>query len=911
MGELEQPGVLDRARAEIARCVASRKIETGAWAKDFRPVPGATAWDFNTRRAAPEAVNALLAEHAPPVYDPFCGGGSIPLEAQRLGLRAYASDLNPVPVLITKAFIEIPSRFAGQPPVNPKSLRQQTKHPDWSGAKGLAEDVRYYGKWMRDEAEKRIGHLYPKVRITSEMNKDRPDLTEYVGQELTVIAWLWARTVASPNPAFRGVHIPLVSSFWLGKKSTKMAWIEPEVDRAAKTYRFHVRSGEPSAEQKKAIEAGTKLARGCKFRCLLSDEPIPESYVKSEGVSARLGARLMAIVAEGRGSRLYLDPIDEQQTLATSTKVGSEALCGVDSPIALDKRAIWCLLYGLDRFDKLFTGRQLVALTTFSDLVQEARKRVLEEAKDSDLPRDSRSLANQGSGSAAYADAVTTYLAFAQSKACNRNTTLCMWETRMDRLVATFGRQGLPMVWDYAETNPFAGAGGDIFGTVESVCEVLDKWADGPEGAVVQLDARIAMAFNDTPMISTDPPYYDNIGYADLSDFFYVWLRRCLGQVYPQLFATVLTPKSQELIASPYRHEGNKAKAQDFFEHGLAQAFRQINSTNSPELPLSIFYAFKQSETDEQASDNRQEAAVASTGWETMLEAVQQAGFLIDGTWPIRTEQPKGLRAYNQNALASSIVLVCRPRPANAPLATRKEFMNALRQELPDALRHLQHGNIAPVDLAQASIGPGMAVFSRYARVIEADGRPMTVRTALQLINQALDEVLAEQEGEFDSDTRWAIAWFDQYGVDEGPFGTAETLSKAKNTSVVGLSQEGILSARGGKVRLLRRDELPEDWDPATDTRRTVWEVTQHLIRALETKGEGEPPRCCAWRASRAKPPATWPTGSTPPASGRSGAGGAGVQQSRHRLAADRAPGHEHRPGPGTAGRAVRVRVRR
>jgi putative DNA methylase len=508
-------------------------------------------------------------------------------------------------------------------------------------------------------------------------------------------------------------------------------------------------------------------------------------------------------------------------------------------PLANDPRNLWCLGYGLNTFDKLFTSRQLIALTTFANLVVEARERLYGDAQKSSFPDDEKRLADCGAGAAAYADAVATYLAFAQSKACNRNTSLCVWETKMDRLVATFGRQAIPMVWDFAETNPFAGAGGDIYGTVESVCEVLDKLLVGPVGTVNQADATTETNTTAQPVVSTDPPYYDNIGYADLSDFFYVWLRRTLASIFPKLLTTVLTPKTQELIATPYRHAGDKERSQRFFEDGLGQAFARLQRSQDGDFPLTIYYAFKQSESDEDDEGEESSIAnVASTGWETMLEAVSRAGFSVTGTWPIRTEQPKGLRAYNQNSLASSIVLVCRLRPENASLATRKEFITTLRRELPDALRNLQRGNIAPVDLAQAAIGPGMAVFTRYAKVLESGGSPMTVRTALGLINQTLDEVLAEQEGEFDGDTRWALSWFEQFGMDDGPFGDAETLSKAKNTAVNGLVDAGVITARGGNVRLMKREELPTDWNPTTDKRLTVWEVTQHLIHRLDQQGE-------------------------------------------------------------------------
>jgi putative DNA methylase len=847
------PRVINAARAEIARCVASRKIETGELRKDqslsLSPPGGegrgegvtATPWDFVTRSAGPEAVNAFLAEHAPPVLDPFCGGGSIPLEAQRLGLRAYASDLNPVAVLITKALIEIPPKFAGRPPVNPE---WQKKSPEekaakvWSGAQGLAEDVRYYGKWMRDEAEKRIGHLYPKVRIKKEMAKNRPDLMEYVGEELTVIAWLWARTVASPSPVYQGVYVPLVRGFWLSRKAGKESWVEPVVDRKHKTYRFVVRVGKPSAEEKRVIEAGTKLGRGCKFRCLLSNEPIPEDHIKSQGQAGKLDARLMAVVAEGTKGRVYLPPEAVEQV---NLKVPTD-LQGVDAPLANDPRNLWCLGYGLTTFDQLFAARQLVALTTFSNLVRGVRAQVKEQAVTAGFPNDPCPLADRGSGSVAYSDAVATYLALAIDRAADAWSTLASWRQGVEATRGTFARQALPMVWDYAEANPFSESCGNwTDASIEWIVKSITHVPAQTQAEVKQLDAAAAINGVRQPVISTDPPYYDNISYADLSDYFYVWLRRSIGNLYPTLFATLLTPKTQELIATPYRHDGNKDSSQAFFEAGLGKAFSKMRELHSSGFPLAVYYAFKQTETEEEDGEEDGRiggVATASTGWETMLSGLIRSGFSIHGTWPMRTERGARSVSIGTNALASSIVLICRPRPAEVPLATRKQFITALRQELPEALRNLQLANVAPVDLAQAAIGPGMAVFTRYAKVMETDGSAMTVRTALGLINQALDEVLAEQEGEFDGDTRWALAWFEQFGMDEGPFGVAETLSKAKNTAVNGLVEAGIVKARGGKVRLVKRAELPDDWDPTQEGRLTAWEATQYLIRALDKEGE-------------------------------------------------------------------------
>ena len=689
--------VLNRARAEIARCVATQKIEEGVFKKDDVlaikfPLPSGdgkgegrgakgnaksiTVPVFEIRQllAKPEQVNAFLAEHAPPVLDPFCGGGSIPLEAQRLGLRAYASDLNPVPVLITKALIEIPPKFAGLPPVNPewqKKSKEEKAAKVWRGAQGLAEDVRYYGKWMRKEAEKRIGHLYPNVIITKQMAKDCPDLKEYVGQQLTVIACLWARTVECPNPSCRA-RAPLVRSFWLSRKKGKQCYARPILDRGAKTVRFEIATkGEPPKYTTDRTGA----------RCLFCDTFIKKPQLRDISVAHGVPEMPLAIVADGKGERLYL-PGDTLPPPA----VDRPDVAFLQQPMTNDKRWFSPPLYGLPNFSDLFTHRQLVALTTFSDLVQEARKRIDEEARISGLLAKDRNFADGSSGSEAYADAIATYLAFAVSKASSRNCSLAVWEpgTGFGRLAGALGRQALPMQWTFAETNPLSGAGGDISGTAESVSKVIDDLPVGITGTVEQLSATVV----DRPAaVSTDPPYYDNIGYADLSDFFYVWLRRSLVKQYPSLFATVLTPKMQELIASAFRHGGSKEAAQAFFQEGLGKAFFQMRQLHNPTVPLTIYYAFKQAETDDEGDADEGEHignATVSTGWETMLAALIRSGFSIHGTWPIRTEAVNALKK-DVGALASSIVLVCRPRSDDARLATRKDFMNALRQELPDA----------------------------------------------------------------------------------------------------------------------------------------------------------------------------------------------------------------------------------
>ncbi len=768
----------------------------------------------------PRAAELFDPDRLPVFHDPFAGGGALPLEAQRLGLEAYASDLNPVAVLINKAMIEIPPKFAGQLPVNPTARRQGCDEGvKGRGVHGLAEDVRYYGKWMRDEAEKRIGHLYPKITVTAEMAKDRPDLAPYVGRELTVIAWLWARTVKSPNPAFAHVDVPLVSTFMLSKKKGKEAYVEPIIEEDG--YRFTVKVGRPADPA--AAKAGTKLSRGANFKCVMSETPITGDYIKAEGRAGRMKTRLMAIVAEGDRGRVYLPPTPEHE--ATAREAKPEWRPEGDVPARLTGGT--CVPYGLSTWGDLFTPRQLVALTTFSDLVGEAMERVRRDAAAAGLPDDGVPLRNGGTGATAYAEAVGVYLGMAVDYASNYWSVIATPAEGFIR--GTFARQALPMTWDYAEAPPFGNTSGNWLAGIEWISKAIDTLSTHRAGFAAQADAA-SQKISHGKIISTDPPYYDNIGYADLSDFFYVWLRRALKPVFPDLFATLAVPKTEELVATPYRH-GSKAMAEKFFMDGMTRALGRLAGQAHPAFPVTIYYAFKQSET-------KGKGETASTGWETFLDAVIQAGFSISGTWPMRTERKARSIGIGTNALASSIVLVCRPRPKDAPTVDRREFLATLKAELPKALTELQKANIAPVDLAQAAIGPGMAVYTRYGRVLESDGSPLTVRTALALINQVLDEVLAEQEGDLDADSRWALAWFEQHGFEEGDFGLAETLSTAKNTSVAGLVAAGMLVSTAGKVRLLRPDELPEDWDPATDNRLTVWEMVHHLVRVLDAGGE-------------------------------------------------------------------------
>lgn len=802
--------VLDKARLEIARSVAR---DLGV------DVP-----------VGKEAIREFLITKAPPVLDPFAGGGSIPLEAQRLGLRAYASDLNPVAVLINKALIEIPPKFAGMPPVHPpeNELERQGSlfKKQWKGAQGLAEDVRYYGKWMRDEAKKRIGHLYPKAKITAEILAERPDLKAQglkPDDELTVIAWLWARTVKCPNPAC-GAQMPLVKSFELSTKKGKGAWVKPIIiDRKVD---FEVVAGNGTPPEGLVNRNGA--------RCIVCNTPVPFSHIRTEGKEKRMDAQLLAIVVDGIRGRAYLSPEYSHK------KVVKDANPDWTPDTELSgKAAVNVPLYGLRTHGDLFTSRQLVALNTFSALISEVYTLVLEDAKKANL-----------SNVTEHANAVITFLAFAIDKGANYWSSLCAWHNGMDKMVSTFSRQALAMVWDYAEANPFSDSSGNFMLGVEQASKMLENSPEYGLAIVNQADAT-NVNFGKEIIVSTDPPYYDNISYADLSDFFYIWLRHSLAKIYPKLFATVAVPKAPELVATPYRFGGSKQKAEEFFERGLRCVFRNFREIEHPSYPTTVFYAFRQSESEETDLEQSEllGASRASTGWETMLGGLVDSGFQITGTWPMRTELVTSLKK-GMNVLATSVVLVCRPRPADAGSITRREFLAALKKELPPALRQLQQGSIAPVDLAQAAIGPGMAVFSRYKAVLEADGMPMRVRIALALINKALDEFLAEQEGEYDGDTRWALAWYEQFGHNEAPYGVAETLSKAKNTSVEGLAEAGILEARSGKVRLLRRDELAltpgpspksgrgESWDPRKDKRPTAWESVQHLIHALDRNGE-------------------------------------------------------------------------
>lgn len=745
----------------------------------------------------------------PALLDPFAGGGAIPLEAQRLGLEAHAHDLNPVAVMINKAMIEIPPKFAGKPPINPEAREGLAGGGQWKGAAGLAEDVRYYGEWMKQQAFEKIGRLYPKVKVPKEQG----------GGEATVIAWIWARTVISPNPLAGNAFVPLVSSLLLASHGKSRAWVDIVPDNTSEDgWRFEVKSGFLSPKEEAEKRNGTKSGRAKDFVCALTQSTIQRTYIQEEGKKGRLSRRLMAIVAQGPHGRIYLSPSKEHEKLAleaednTEVKNARDSFLSGETPTRAMITGGICSAYGLSTWGDLFTGRQLVALTSFCAIISEVYDRVVCDGGDHD-----------------YALAIIAYLSFTISKMADRGSSVCSWDNSREGLRNTFGRQAIPMTWDYAESNPFCNASGCFDNMLEWVIKCIDEFPADLPGYAEQFDAQSNCGLSGI-MVSTDPPYYDNISYAVLSDYFYIWLRQCLGTFYPELFGTMMVPKAEELISAPYRFDGDVGKARDFFEDGMLSTCKQIYQYSRDDVPVTIYYAYKQSDTE----DNDCGRQTVSTGWETMLSAIIQAGFAITGTWPMRTEMANRSIASGTNALASSIVLVCRKRSADAPVCTRRELVTALKRELRPALQKLQASNIAPVDLAQSAIGPGMGVFSRYKQVLEADGSVMTVRSALQVINQELDRYFNDQDDALDSDSRLCVDLFTQYAFNSLKFGDADILARAKNTSVAKLAEKGVLYAAKGEVHLLTRDEIPAKVNPGESN---VWMLTQQMTRAMEKEG--------------------------------------------------------------------------
>lgn len=776
----------------------------------FRILEELVVWENSKDERVLEAAKAEIrkstGDNLPELLDPFAGGGAIPLEAQRLGLKAHAHDLNPVAVMINKAMIEIPPRFAGQPPVHPGKVEPDSG-AGWKGAAGLAEDVRYYGEWVKQEAFKRVGYLYPKVKVSREQG----------GGEATVIAWIWARTVKCPNPLC-GCEMPLASSFVLSKKKGKEAWVKPIPD--GKRIRFEVQRGKCPKEFE-----SYKTGRGATFICPCCKEVTSDEYVKREGINNRIGNQLMAIVAEGKRGRIYCSP-NEEHIFAAQTEKPEDGPSGMlpDNPRWFSSPA-----FGMDHYDDLFTPRQFTALTAFSEVAAEAQQKIEADAVAAGMANDHLPLRNGGQGAKAYGEAVRSYLAFGIDKLTNYSCSLCTWlnQPKNEIVGNAFGRQALPMVWDYAEANLFSNGGGTLLQQLEYICKVLSVCI--PDGGssceAEQFDAQSDCGLRNI-MISTDPPYYDNIGYADLSDFFYVWMRQSLKDIYPELFSTMLVPKADELIATPCRHGGSIEAAKSFFEEGMLSACKQIYQYAREDIPVTIYYAYKQSDVDADGA--------ASSGWETMLSAVIKAGFAITGTWPMRTERSGRMISNGTNALASSIVLVCRKRADDAPQITRRNLISLLRRELRPALQKLQASNIAPVDLAQSAIGPGMGVFSRFRQVLEADGTPMSVRSALKIINEEIDLYFNEQVGDMDSASRFCVDLYTQNAFNDIKYGEAEILATAKSTSIPMMASHGILYAKAGIVHLMDRTELPEK---VNSRESCIWMLTQQFTHIMAEGG--------------------------------------------------------------------------
>lgn len=758
----------------------------------------------------------------PAVFDPFAGGGSIPLEANRLGFEAHAADLNPVAVLLNRCNLELAPRWRDHSPVNPEDRQKIGGTESWKGTHGLAADMRYYANKVHGCVIKRIGLLYPKASSDGEPRA-----------QAEVIAWIWTRTVVSPNPAAQGKHVPITSSFVLSSKGGRTVCVEPIKDPAAQDgWRFVVHSGGPSKDEISRARLGTKAAKGQDFMCALTSTPIQRSYIQAEGKAGRLGQRLMAIVADSPAGRMYLPPETQHEAVCASisgdvgTSDARSTILSGPLPTRAEITGGVCTAYGLSTWGHLFSNRQILALITIGDLIKEIATTIEADALHAGLPTaDAR----------AYAETISTFLALASDRCADFNNSLCRWSPSNEKVMNLFGKQALPMVFDFAEAN-FVGSSVGSWRTcseyVADCIQVIDGGRSKP-GVAVQSDAASEHANGSSLLISTDPPYYNNISYAVLSDFFYVWLRRSIGHLHPEIFETVLTPKMPELIAAASRFGGDPHKAKQHFEDGFRHAFTSLSAKMDPRFPLTVYYAFKQDDEDSGSADESDGGSTVdlTTGWETLLDALISSGFQITATWPVRASQKWRMVSMGTNALASYIVLACRPRPADAPQTDRRSFVAELTRDLPAALRHLQQGNIAPVDLQQAAIGPGMSIYSRYGRILESDGKSMPVRMALSLINQSLTEVLSEQEDDFDPDTRWAISWFEQHGFDEGDYGDAELLSKAKVTSVTGLEQAGLIYSKAGKVRLIRPEELPRSWDPATDKRLTIWEMTHHVLR--------------------------------------------------------------------------------
>lgn len=745
-------------------------------------------------RSAFAEIEASCDGDLPLVLDPFTGGGTIPLEALRLGVPAAGGDLNPVAVTVQRSMMEVPQRFEGLGPVHPAAAEREYV---WEGLRGLAADVTAYGRQISEVAAETSKHLYPMPQ-------------DHSGQSREPMAWFWVRTVRSPDPSFGGM-VPLAGSWVLANKKANrpVVWVEPVLE--GDHIRYEIREGGTPI-------SGT-ISRGV-GRCVVTGSTIPNDYIKAEGMAGRIGMDLIAVAVQGNRRREYL-PVTSSDISAS--QVDDSACWRPPGAMSTHSQYMGTPRYGFDEWWKVFTPRQRFTTEAFVDALDQMRGQVLADALASGMD-EGEPLRSGGTGAVAYSEAVALYLAFVLDRCISRWNSLSIWNPVRETLEHIFRMQTIQMTWVFAEGNPFSEATGGWSGQIDWVTKALLNLPLGATASLAQRDAASRVQEFDRYVLSTDPPYYDNVPYSDISDFFYVWMRRTMGNIWPDEFATILTPKMEELVADHHRFGGREA-ASDHFEDGMAKVLSEAAKRVDERFPSTIFYAFKATESSEEGR--------SSTGWETFLQAVLDAGLMVTATWPVRTEMPGGVRNAGRNSLATSVVLACRPRPSGAAMASRSEFIERLKGEMEPALRLLQAQNIAPVDLAQSAIGPGIGIFSRFARVVESDGSPMRVRTALALVNEVLSEVLSGEESELDADSRFALTWFEQFGHNPGPFGDANTLALAKDTAVNGVVEAGIAVSRDGRVRLLDRDEFPDDWSPLLDRRPTVWEATQHLIRRL------------------------------------------------------------------------------
>ena len=723
-------------------------------------------------------------------YDPFCGGGAIPLEAKRIGLKSHASDLNPIALLITAGQIDVPEFCFGLSAAN-KSFLQSSQS---NNLLGLASDILFYADRMQSLAQDKIGDLYPDITVDS--SKYSPS------------AYIWARTVPCPDPAFSGLMTPLIRSFSISSKKGKRIWLEPQKSQSGIDF---IVKKEP-LDRFSSLRAPSVSKSG--GECLISGAALPLNYIREMAEGGRMGAQLAAIVCDPSSGRTAFSVTD-----AAPPQISQDLLRSVPS-IPLPEKALGfrVQLYGMHDFKEIFSSRQQLCLQTFSGLIPQIRNSVANDFREKHQGKYDADL---------YASTVCRYLQMAISKLADYNNTISCWNQNNMNVTHLFTKHAIPMSWDYCEVNPFSSLM-SFTSISQSIAKAVENLPNGPSGHIFQHDAADIQMHVSNAIISTDPPYYDNIGYADLSDLFYLWARENIKIILPDISTTLAAPKSEEAIASPFRHP-TRTDAENWFMQKMQKVMQNLCAAAAHASPITIYYAFKQKEISDEG--------VSSPGWVSFLEGVLNSGLSVVATWPVRTERAARSVGIGTNALASSVLLVCRPRVKDAGVISRAEFMRALKRELRPSLAHLQAASITPADMPQSSIGPGMGIFSRYEAVLESDDQPMTVKSALQLINQELDDFIGGFQGEFDQETRFTITWFEQHGMGRGDYGTANSLATARGISVDSVKHAGIVESQAGKVRILNRDELLDDWDPQTDTHLTIWECLQYLVRQHEKDG--------------------------------------------------------------------------